>query len=165
MADISSIQQAKTIGSQNKDIRYEERKAVRLIISNSQNQIIIIHVQKGNYYKLPGGGIEDDEDHALAGEREALEETGCKISVGNFLGATEEWRNDLHQLSYCYNAKVIEDTGVLELTELEIGEGLTHQWVDVGAVVNMMKACVPTSELGNFIKKRDLHFVEKFMKS
>ncbi|EHL00514.1 putative Diphosphoinositol polyphosphate phosphohydrolase 3-beta [Glarea lozoyensis 74030] len=126
MADISSIQQAKTIGSQNKDIRYEERKAVRLIISNSQNQIIIIHVQKGNYYKLPGGGIEDDEDHALAGEREALEETGCKISVGNFLGATEEWRNDLHQLSYCYNAKVIEDTGVLELTELEIGEGLTH---------------------------------------
>jgi 8-oxo-dGTP diphosphatase len=161
---MASIKVNKTLGSRNESVAYVERKAVRLLISNDQNQIILIHVKKGRYYKLPGGGIEHDEDHALAGEREALEETGCKVAAGEYLDATEEWRNDLHQISYCYIAKLVEDTGVLGLTDLEIGEGLKHQWVDVKEGLELMKGCIPTSELGQFIKERDIYFVEKYLK-
>ena len=152
----------KIIGKQNTAVHYQDRKAVRLLISNEKDQIIIIHVKKGNYYKLPGGGVEANEDHKLAGQREALEETGCKVSVGDMLGTTEEWRNDLHQMSYCYTAKLVKDTGVTQLTELEKGEGLTHQWLYIGKALELMKACKPTSELGQCIKQRDIFFVEKY---
>jgi 8-oxo-dGTP diphosphatase len=160
---MSSIKGTKTFGSYNETLSYKERKAVRLLISNNKDQVIVVHMNKGNYYKLPGGGIEDVEDHTLAGEREASEETGCKVSIGDYLCTIEEWRDGLHQFSYYYTAKLVEDTDVLGLTEIEAEEGLTHQWVDVGKVVEMMKGCVPTSQLGESIKERDLYFVEKYL--
>ncbi|TVY52439.1 hypothetical protein LSUE1_G010363, partial [Lachnellula suecica] len=150
----------KLIGTKT-DISYTERQAVRLLISNGKNEIIIIHAQRDSYYKLPGGGIEVDENHHLAGEREAMEETGCKVQVhGSCMATTEEWRNDLHQISYCYRARLLEDTGAPELTDDEVADGLRHEWVSVEVARGKMKECRPTSELGAFIKERDLYFVE-----
>jgi len=152
----------KVIGTKN-DIPYQERQAVRLVISKEKSKIIIIHAQKENYYKLPGGGIETDEDHRVAGEREAMEETGCKVDIdARCMATTEEWRNDLHQISYCYRAKMMEDTGVPELTEEEVADGLRHEWVEVEEAMRKMKECKPTSELGRFIKERDMYFVETY---
>jgi 8-oxo-dGTP diphosphatase len=90
-------------------------------------------------------------------------ETGRKVAVGEYLDVTEERRNDLHQISYCYVAKLMEDTGVLGLTDLEIGEGLKHQWVDVKEGLAWMRGCVPTSELGEFIKERGIYFIEIYL--
>lgn len=37
---------------------------------------------QGNYYKLPGGGVDpDDANDTAACKREALEETGCEVFV------------------------------------------------------------------------------------
>ncbi|KUJ24632.1 uncharacterized protein LY89DRAFT_26119 [Mollisia scopiformis] len=153
------------IGSLDPGVTYVERTAVRAILQNPLNKrLAIIHVKKGNYYKLPGGGIEPNEDHSIAVAREILEETGCMISmdIGTCLATCEEYRNDLHQISYCYVTKMIEDTGRPELTELEASEGLSHRWVSVNEAMEVMQDSVPTSELGKFIKERDLFFVEKF---
>lgn len=136
---------------------------------------------------MPGGGIEEDEDHRLAAEREALEETGCEVKIeGGCLATsgmpvlfacvlacypllltdfTEEWRNDLHQISYCYVARMIKDTGTPDLTELEKSEGLFHQWCSVAEAVELMESAKPTSELGKYIKERDLFFVNEFLKA
>jgi 8-oxo-dGTP diphosphatase len=156
---------SKTIGIKSVQINYEDRFAVRIITKNNQNEIVIIHVAKGNYYKIPGGGIEGDEDHGPAAEREALEETGCNVKVrGDCFGTVEEFRNDLHQISYCYVADLIEDTGLPELTELEKSEGLKHEWVPVEAVLEKMRSVQPTSELGKSIQERDIFFIEEFLK-
>lgn len=153
----------KVIGVKAKDIHYVDRHAVRIIITSDKGEIIIIHVKKGNYYKLPGGGVEKGEDHRIAGEREAKEETGCKVILdGHCFAVTEEWRSDLHQLSYCYAAHLVEDTGAMELTDDELVDGLEHEWISVRAAIEKMKASQPTSELGRFIKERDLYFVEKY---
>jgi 8-oxo-dGTP diphosphatase len=150
----------KTIGVK-KDIAYVNRLAVRIIVKNERDEIIIIFAEKGNYYKLPGGGIKADEDHRFAGEREAMEETGCKVAIdGDCMAMTEEWRNDLHQISYCYRAHLVEDTGIPELTEDEVVDGLKHEWTSVEAAIEKMKGCQPTSELGEYIKERDLYFVK-----
>jgi len=76
----------------------------------------------------------------------------------------EEWRNDLHQHSSCYVARLLEDTGAPELTELERAEGLRHEWLGVGEAIEVMEESRPTSELGRFIRERDLFFVREFAK-
>jgi 8-oxo-dGTP diphosphatase len=159
----ASKRPSKTIGVQKKDLNYVERLAVRAITKNDKDEIIIIYAKRDNYYKLPGGGIESDEDHKLAVEREAMEETGCSVHVkGDCIAQVEEWRNDLHQFSYCYEASLVKDTGVLELTEDEVGDGLQHEWASISVALEKMKGVQPTSELGRFIKERDVFFVEAF---
>jgi 8-oxo-dGTP diphosphatase len=144
-----------TIGTK-KHNSYVERHAAGIITKKDKHEIIIIYVANGDYYKLLGGGIEAGEDHKLAGEREVLEETGCKVMVeSECIGTTEEWRNDLHQISYWYRARLMEDTGQTELTKMEIGDGLKHEWVTVDVALAKMKECKPASELGAFIKERD----------
>lgn len=62
-----------TIGQPGNTIQYENRTGVRCIITKG-NDVCIIHIEKGNYYKLPGGGVEaDDPNEIVAAEREALE--------------------------------------------------------------------------------------------
>ncbi|EON69303.1 hypothetical protein W97_08463 [Coniosporium apollinis CBS 100218] len=156
-----------------KDVAYTERLAVRIIMKNDMTEIVIILVKNGNYYKLPGGGIEAGEDHRIAGEREAMEETGCKVMMDEAcMATTEEWRNDLHQnsfdnlhqISYCYRAHLVKDTGVTQLTKDEIADGLQHKWISVKSAIEKMKTCEPTTELGGYIKERDLYFVEMYAK-
>ena len=160
---IATENASKVIGVKAEDIHYVNRHAVRIIITNNKGEIIIIYVKKGNYYKLPGGGIEKGEDHHITGEREAKEETGCKVILDrDYFAVTEEWRNDLHQISYCYATHLIEDTGAIELTDDELVDGLQHEWISIRAAIEKMKVSQPTSELGRFIKERDLYFVEKY---
>ena len=75
---------------------------------------------------------------------------------------TEEFRNDLHQTSYCHAAHLVQDTGAIALTDGELVDGLQHEWISVPAAIEKMKASQPTSELGRFIEERDLYFVEKY---
>jgi len=135
---------SKVIGIKS-DINYVDRHAVRVITKNDDDGIIIIHVAKGNYYKLPGGGIEADEDHSMAAQREVMEETGCRVRLdGECIANVEEWRNNLHQISYCYVVHLIKDTGVPELTEQEKADGLQHEWISINAALEKMKAIQPT---------------------
>ncbi|CAF9935136.1 hypothetical protein IMSHALPRED_010120 [Imshaugia aleurites] len=153
----------RTIGVKAEGIQYVDRHAVRIITKSDKDEIVIIYAKKGNYYKLPGGGVEKGEDHRIAGEREAMEETGCKVALDrDCFAVTEEWRNDLHQTSYCYAARLVEHTGATELTEDELVDGLQHEWISIRAAIEKMKATQPTSELGRFIRERDLSFVETY---
>ncbi|KAF2669862.1 hypothetical protein BT63DRAFT_423842 [Microthyrium microscopicum] len=162
----SAPKPSKIIGSKQENTNYTERAAVRVITQNSAKQIIIIHAAKENYYKLPGGGVElEDTDHAIAAQREAMEETGCEVTPEReYFASVEEWRNDLHQFSYCYRATLVKDTGNVELTEDEVEDGLKHEWVSVESALEKMKGAEPTSLLGRFIKERDIFFVQEFLK-
>lgn len=51
-----------------------------------------------------------------------------------------------------------------ELTADEVEDGLEHEWVSVEVAIEKIKACQPKSELGRFIKERNLFFVETFFK-
>jgi 8-oxo-dGTP pyrophosphatase MutT (NUDIX family) len=119
----------------------------------------------GNYYKLPGGGVEpEDPNDTIACQREALEETGCEVDVRpDLIAQTTEYRGTLHQESHAYICTVREDTGKVELTELEASEGLAHLWCSVAEALHKMKTAEPTSELGEFIKKRDIFLIEAYL--
>jgi len=174
-----------TLGAPAEDVDYEKRTAVRcLIIIDSQ--ICIIRVEKGmhymcrklpsaiadmptigNYYKLPGGGVEpEDPNDAVACQREVLEETGCEVDVRpELIAQTIEYRGRQHQESRAYICTVRKDTGKVELTDLEASEGLVDLWCPVAEALRKMKAVEPTSELGEFIKKRDIFLVETYLQT
>ena len=72
----------KIIGTRIPDIAYTTRAAVRTIIPSADyRKVLILFIESGQYYKIPGGGVEAGEDHLIAAAREALEETGCIVDV------------------------------------------------------------------------------------
>jgi 8-oxo-dGTP pyrophosphatase MutT (NUDIX family) len=173
-----------TLGAPVEGVDYEKRTAVRCLIIND-SQICIIHVKKGmydnrkftsttsntpttgNYYKLPGGGVEsEDPNDTIACQREALEETGCEVDVRpELIAQVTEYRGTLHQESRVYICTVRKDTGKVELTDLEASEGLVHLWCPVAEALQKMRAAEPSSELGEFIKKRDMFLVEAYLQT
>ena len=161
MADIATPQR-KTIRTNEADIQYVGRRAVRVVAFNTSGFIAVIHAKRDNYYKLPGGGIDPGEDHLIAVRREMQEETGALIRVRErgCIATTEEFLNDLHQLSFCYCADLVDDAGRPNLTEEEVDDELQHLWLPVDEAKRRMAAAEPTSALGQFIKERNLYLLE-----
>ncbi|KAK4141353.1 NUDIX domain protein [Dichotomopilus funicola] len=167
MSDQNPIER-RVIGTRQGGVQYSERLAVRVVVLSPKGEVALVKANRDNYYKLPGGGIESGEDHGKAAEREVLEETGCHVLVkpGCF-ATTEEFRNDLHQISYCYRATLLDghQPGNPELTEEEVSDGLKHEWVPVEKALQTMENVEPTSKLGRYIKERDLFLLTEFLKS
>jgi 8-oxo-dGTP pyrophosphatase MutT (NUDIX family) len=61
---------------------FVERQVVRLVVLESAFRVLLFHThdptypELGEWWELPGGGIEADETYAQAAIRELLEETG-----------------------------------------------------------------------------------------
>ncbi|KXT05918.1 hypothetical protein AC578_317 [Pseudocercospora eumusae] len=156
MASNSDIE-VLTIGEPDDSVKYEERAAVRCVLRKGTD-ICIIHVKKGNFYKLPGGDIEpDDANDSVACKRSALEETGCEVDVQpEMIAKTIEHHITLKQESRAYICPVIQDTGKVKFTD----EGLTHVWCSVDEALQKTRNTKPTTFLGQYIRKRDEHILE-----
>ncbi|KAK0733013.1 NUDIX hydrolase domain-like protein [Lasiosphaeria miniovina] len=139
---------SQVIGLKQPQVKYVDRFVVRVVAFNSAGEVAIIHAKRDNYYKFPGGGIDPDEEHETAVHQEMKEETGCliKLRQGGCVTITEEYRSDLHQLSHCYSADLVDDSGAPALTEDEAKRA--------------MAATEPTTELSRFIKERDMFLLD-----
>lgn len=156
----------RVIGDRKPGFTYTERQAVRVVAFNSLGQIALIHAQREDYYKLPGGGIEPGEDHVTAVQREMLEETGVVIKVRGcgIVASTEEYRLHIHQFSHCYLADVVRDTGVVSLTEGELEDQFTHMWVSVEEAKRLLVTAQPASVFGRSVRERDIYLLEQTTK-
>ena len=94
-----------------------------------------------NVYRLPGGGLENDEDPEAAFLREITEETGCEVEIVKELGIIEEHksRDNFKQISYVFVSKVINDTKQLHLTNDEKDLGAKPLWVDVHNALELIE--------------------------
>lgn len=147
-----------------------KREAVRAILAGADDKIALIHAQKYNYYKLPGGGIEDGEDHATALRRELLEEVGAEAIVIGEVGKIEEKRafaDNMHQVSYTYSAKVSGEIGDNNLEEGERAEGFRVVWADIDEAIRLVRLGNVVSERGieqRFMALRDELFLREYKK-
>ena len=62
------------------------RFGARGIVLNDEGKIAIIHKVNKNEYKLPGGGIDENEDAKIAFKRECEEEIASKVKILKILG-------------------------------------------------------------------------------
>jgi 8-oxo-dGTP diphosphatase len=65
---------------------YINREGVYGILLNNKNQIGIISTPRGRF--LPGGGIEEGENHIKCIQREFAEEAGLGIEVKEYMGSS-----------------------------------------------------------------------------
>jgi 8-oxo-dGTP pyrophosphatase MutT (NUDIX family) len=143
---------------------YRTRQAVRAVVLDGENRIALLFVAKENYYKIPGGGIEEGEDKMVALQRECKEEIGCEIEVLNEIGSIVQYTKifTLKQTSYCYLAKVKGQKGIPNYTEDEKENGFKQIWLPYDEA---LKAITETKanniEGGAYIVPRDTTFLEE----
>jgi len=148
----------------NKESGYITRKAVRAVVFDKDNKIALLKISKHNYFKLPGGGVENGEDSFAALKRECLEEIGCQIIVKDEIGKILEFREfdpggKLQQESFCYLAYINGEKGEPSFTEEEIKGGFQLLWVSLKDAISLLKTSRPDVYIGKFILVRDLVFL------
>lgn len=119
------------------------RLGARGIVIREDGKIAIFNKSNKNEYKLPGGGLEGEEEPEEAFKREVLEETGCEVEIIDTLGTTEEYKslNNFKQISYVYIGKVLKDTKQLNVTEKEKNEGAKLLWETPKKALELITEC------------------------
>lgn len=149
------------------------RQATRAIVIRDDNKIALLNKVKKGECKLPGGGIEENEDIVEALKREIIEETGCEVEVLNKLGIIieEKNKNNFRQTSHVFLVKVTKYGEELELTKKELDEGSICEWLDLNDAYKKIKKSLEKemgSEYDNkysslFMVKRDIKILEYYM--
>ncbi|MBQ8425211.1 MAG: NUDIX domain-containing protein [Clostridia bacterium] len=166
------------IGYENQEFEIEKRRTASRGIVINEDKIALLYQAKRNEYKLPGGGVENDEDPTETFLREILEETGCKVKIIKQLGTTEEFkfRQRFYQLSHVFISQLIEDTHSLHLTDEEIEEVSKPVWVSLDEAIDLIsksmeKFNLMSEEIRNryyatrFMLKRDLEILTHYKNS
>lgn len=142
---------------------FKTREAVRAIVYDKDGKIAVLHVTKQNYYKLPGGGVEEGENVYNALKRECREELGCNIETYGEVGQVIEYRKmyQLKQISPCYLARVVGEKGKPSFTEEEAEDGFEIQWLPLEKAIPLFIAEKALNEEGRlYIVPRDKTFLE-----
>jgi len=146
--------------SQTEANEYKLRKAARGILIK-RGKIALLNVTTQNYHKLPGGGLEKDENIEDGFKREVKEETGwnCEIVDGDSI--TIEYRNKskILQISYIFIAKTIGKSSEQQLDEGEIEEGHDLEWIPIEKIEELISKENPTEYDDKFIHFRDLSII------
>lgn len=161
------MQHLKTTNPENVEtgnlLGWKFRSAARAIVFDNEGRVGLLNVKKHNYYKLPGGGIEEGENMQSALDRECEEELGVKIKVTKEVGSIIEYRAkfQLCQTSYCFCAIINSDKKVPNFTDKEKAEGFEIVWVSPNEALRLINLKETSDYQGIFIGERDSCFLKK----
>lgn len=151
------------------------RKAARGIVLDNEGNMAVFYKKNKNMYKLPGGGLEKNENFEEAFIREVREEVGCEVQVIDCLGYIEEYKTKSNyiQTSYVFIAKIVNKLENLELTKMEQDEGGERIWLTPKQTLKKMKENynnLKDSEYTNLystkiVAKRDIKILEVYLKA
>ncbi|MFF2888237.1 NUDIX hydrolase [Paenibacillus sp. NPDC057967] len=135
------------------------RRAVRGIIFNTRYEVALLHKKDGNYYKLPGGGIEASETMKMAMQREAKEGLGAEVELTDDIGLVIEYRDEreLLQFSYGYVGQIRTNESDPSVEEA----GASLSWRSLKDAIQLMEKHEPATYEGRFIHERDLCFLKQ----
>ena len=149
------------------------RFGARGIILNEENKIAVFYEENKNQYKLPGGGIEENENPKQAFIRECKEEVGADVEITKELGCVieEKSKDNFKQLSFVYVAKAIGEIGKQNLTDQEKEEGAKVIWLSKLEALERMKNCLSNLKQSKydsvyrsqFMVLRDIKILEYFI--
>lgn len=139
------------------------RTSARMIIIED-GKIFLSHAKRNNTYKLPGGGVNDNEDIITTAIRETLEEVGVvvdKKSIKEYGYYIEKWKsvrpyedNYIWQnTSYYYIANKVSLTSISP-TSSEIYDMCESVLVDIDKAIIDNERYI--KKMGNLLKDRIL---------
>jgi 8-oxo-dGTP diphosphatase len=144
--------------------KYDYRKAARAVVFDEDGNIGLLHVGRSDYYKLPGGGVEEGENTKRACERECEEEIGCDITIGEEIGLIEEYRKaeKLRQESFCYLAKVVGDKREPNFTKSEVRSKFKPVWVNPHQAIKLIERDLEKDDT-RYVERRDSIFIKEVL--
>lgn len=138
---------------------YTERRAVRGIVFDSKQNLVLLHSKKIGYHKIPGGGIEEGEEVIDALRREITEEVGCVVKNISELGIVEEYWDKLsiHQMSYCFISEIDGEKGIPQFEKHELEDDFEILWLSVDIAIKILEEEIMKLEdyRGRHINSRD----------
>ena len=149
-----------------KDTVYKPKKiskvrcAVRALCFNDVGQIAIIHIKgkdnfgKKDYFELPGGGVENDENPLQALHREMGEELGVKVKNVINLGMITYDFNilGLKTIAYYYACQISGKTKT-NWTNVERAQIEQIKWLDLKTLEQTL-INYPVKMIGKIIHER-----------
>lgn len=140
------------------------KSAGRAVIFNEKNETAIIDVRGGEYFKIPGGGVEAGESIEETVRRESMEEAGVEIEILDKLGEQEfidpENENLIHH-SNCFLARTIGESKNPNFDAWEKSNDFRLMWVDYEKALELFASSKAKDKFGENIWKRDLEFLKK----
>lgn len=135
------------------------RPSARGIIFRGDKIAVIFSRQK-QFYKIPGGGIEDGEDMAVAMMREVREESGLVVipSTVKEYGYVHRIEKGSHepifiQDNYYYLCQVEEIQLETEYTENEMKEDFVPMWVTLNEAIEKNEAFCNLNPTNSMIQR------------
>jgi ADP-ribose pyrophosphatase YjhB (NUDIX family) len=142
------------------------RTDVRAIITKG-DKILLISSPKSRYFhhKLPGGGIEEGENHEKALKREIKEEVGGVIEIIKDIGEFSHIRDKekIKRVSHCFLTKLKGKLGKPEFTKAEKEAGYSLEWISLDDAIKLFSES-PKDADAKWIQKRDYSFLTKTKK-
>lgn len=143
--------------------KFKVRRAARAVVFDQDKNIGVLYIGKHGYHKLPGGGLEGEENISAALRRECLEEIGCDIETFGELGEIIEYRDkfSLKQHSYCFIANLVGTKKSPDFTQGEIENGFSIKWLPLENALELLLNDQPEEYEGKFIQIRDSLFLKE----
>lgn len=139
----------------------EKRAARAVVVSREEDglKVAIISVRGGEYFKIPGGGIEEGETEEQAAIREAKEETGSDVAIIKEIGRssfTDE--NGVLHSSVCFLARK-ENNGDVSFNDWEKSNDFSISWVSLDEAKELFESSRTNDFFGSKINERDRLFL------
>lgn len=139
------------------------RRAARTVIFDENNdKIAILEVKGGDYHKIPGGGVEGEENLEEAALREALEEGACDVEILTELGEIEfespECGGQINH-SVCFLARKLNDHKTTGFTEEEKKNKFKLLWLSFDEAIEIFKNVKSEIPFELNMNNRDLKFI------
>lgn len=149
--------------NQESDRELKPKHATRTVLFDQDNKVAIINVRNHGYYKIPGGGIEADENIIDAARREVQEESGCNCKIIGQLDQLETeipaW--NMLDISDGFIAVVEGQKSQPSYEAWEAERGFAIEWFDDlnSAIATIEKNIVHDPSM-NAMQTRDLAFLK-----
>ncbi|VTS32372.1 ATPMutT/nudix family protein [Streptococcus pseudoporcinus] len=118
---------------------YQTRYGAYAIIPNQEaEKIILVQAPNGSWF-LPGGEIENGENHDTALKRELLEELGFSAEIGYYYGQADEYFYSRHRDTYYYNPAFLYEVIAYHRVGNPLEDFNNLAWFPVEEAIGLLK--------------------------
>ena len=128
-----------TFGEKKEGVTYKTRYGVYAVIADSNKEkIILVQAPNGAWF-LPGGEIEEGEDHLEALQRELIEELGFTAEIDTYYGQADEYFYSSHRDTHYYNPAFLYEATSYHEVQKPLEDFNHIAWFPVNEAISNLK--------------------------
>ena len=138
-----------------KDVKQNRVRTACRGVVQKDGLILTVYEEKWDITTLPGGGLEENETVCACVVREVKEETG--VIVENPVEMVRVIEHFEHEsfVSIYFSCEFVEETGIVEFTELEKAVNLQTKWLYLDDLLDILSTNMTKHEYGVNIHNRE----------